>query len=120
MRDFWGHDALLDAGSHKSWRPLCTASFRLNYLLAGGASPFWFHLNDRLIFAAVVVLAYPVAFLSVNPPEFWRDDSISSEARTVNINAGAESIAFVGALLFAAHPIHVEVRSERLEEGKGD
>ena len=37
--DLWAHDfwgtPLNHPGSHKSWRPLCVASFRLNYHLSG-------------------------------------------------------------------------------------
>lgn len=39
-RDFWGHDAVASAVSHKSWRPLCTATYRLNYGLGNG-QPYW-------------------------------------------------------------------------------
>ena len=65
-RDFWGHDQLDWAESHKSWRPICTASYRLNYQLAGSTGePFWFHVVDRLLHAAVSALALPVAALSL-------------------------------------------------------
>jgi hypothetical protein len=39
-RDFWGHDSLASASSHKSWRPLCTATYRLNFWLGDG-QPYW-------------------------------------------------------------------------------
>jgi hypothetical protein len=39
--DFWG-TPLSHNGSHKSFRPLCTATFKLNHLL-GGLQPLGFH-----------------------------------------------------------------------------
>ena len=69
-RDFWGHDQLAWAESHKSWRPICTASYRLNYALAGSTGePFWFHVVDRVLHAATSALALPVAALSLAPRE---------------------------------------------------
>jgi len=57
-RDFWGIDDLTNANSHKSWRPLCTASYRLQHMFSdwvGESSageenetdPYWFHIVDR-------------------------------------------------------------------------
>ena len=39
-RDFWGHDQLLDPSSHTSWRPITSASYRLNFALSGHKS-YW-------------------------------------------------------------------------------
>ena len=71
-RDFWGHDQLASEESHKSWRPLCTASYRLNYQLAGhSGEPFWFHVVDRFLHALTSALALPVAALCTAPANLY-------------------------------------------------
>ncbi|OWF48997.1 Transmembrane and TPR repeat-containing protein 2 [Mizuhopecten yessoensis] len=82
--DFWG-TPLTHSGSHKSYRPLCVLSFRLNYFL-GELNPWGYHLGNVLLH--VVVTAVFTHFARI----FLR--------HTVpTIAAG---------LLFACHPIHVE------------
>ncbi|XP_060550476.1 protein O-mannosyl-transferase TMTC1 isoform X3 [Pantherophis guttatus] len=72
--------------SHKSYRPLCILTFRLNILLAG-MNPFYFHaLNVVLHCLVTLVLMYTCD-------------------KTVFKDSG---LAFVTALFFAAHPIHTE------------
>ncbi|KAG5841661.1 hypothetical protein ANANG_G00169000 [Anguilla anguilla] len=52
--DFWG-TLLTHSGSHKSYRPLCTLSFRLNHAL-GGLEPWGYHLVNVSLHAAVTGL----------------------------------------------------------------
>ncbi|XP_027285858.1 protein O-mannosyl-transferase TMTC1 isoform X5 [Cricetulus griseus] len=83
--DFWGK-GLADSTSHKSYRPLCVLSFRLNIFLAG-MNPFYFHAVNVILHCLVtLVLMYTCD-------------------KTVFKNRG---LAFVTALLFAVHPVHTE------------
>uniref|UniRef100_A0A670YDR4 dolichyl-phosphate-mannose--protein mannosyltransferase n=1 Tax=Pseudonaja textilis TaxID=8673 RepID=A0A670YDR4_PSETE len=83
--DFWGK-GMGENTSHKSYRPLCVLTFRLNILLAG-MNPFYFHaLNVVLHCLVTLVLMYTCD-------------------KTVFKDSG---LAFVTALFFAAHPIHTE------------
>ncbi|XP_058047768.1 protein O-mannosyl-transferase TMTC1 isoform X4 [Ahaetulla prasina] len=83
--DFWGK-GMGENTSHKSYRPLCILTFRLNILLAG-MNPFYFHaLNVVLHCLVTLVLMYTCD-------------------KTVFKDSG---LAFVTALFFAAHPIHTE------------
>ncbi|KAG5830787.1 hypothetical protein ANANG_G00314290 [Anguilla anguilla] len=55
--DFWG-TLLTHSGSHKSYRPLCTLSFRLNHAL-GGLEPWGYHLvNEQGVTVLGVAAAY--------------------------------------------------------------
>ncbi|XP_025020449.1 transmembrane and TPR repeat-containing protein 1 isoform X2 [Python bivittatus] len=83
--DFWGK-GMAENTSHKSYRPLCILTFRLNILLAG-MSPFYFHATNVVLHCLVtLVLMYTCD-------------------KTVFKNSG---LAFVTGLFFAAHPIHTE------------
>jgi len=92
--DFWGTE-LASAVSHKSWRPLVTWSFRLQSGQTGAppTEPFWYHVVNVGLHAANSLLA----FLSA------RSFFLFCTKR--------ESLAFMTALLFAAHPIHAEAVS---------
>lgn len=82
--DFWG-TLLTHSGSHKSYRPLCTLSFRLNYAL-GALDPWGYHLVN------VVLHCVTTALFS----------SLSS------LLLGSGCWSLLAGLLFAAHPIHTE------------
>ena len=82
--DFWGTPMSQD-GSHKSYRPLTVASFRINYAL-GELNPWGYHLMNVLLHA---VVCYMFVCLS----NMVLKDSISS---------------LMCGLLFAVHPIHTE------------
>ncbi|XP_062991034.1 protein O-mannosyl-transferase TMTC1 isoform X1 [Elgaria multicarinata webbii] len=72
--------------SHKSYRPLCILTFKLNILLAG-MDPFYFHaVNVALHCLVTLVLMYTC------------DKAVFKDSR----------LAFVTALFFAVHPIHTE------------
>jgi len=83
--DFWG-TPLANSGSHGSYRPLCTLSFRLNYLLAEGFRPFGFHLGNVLLHTLSTYLVVKLARLLLR---------------------STFSVILCG-LLFSAHPIHTE------------
>lgn len=86
--DFWGK-RMAENTSHKSYRPLCILSFKLNVWL-GGMTPLYFHLVNLLLHAAVCCLLLLTC-----------ERCVFSEPRP----------AFVTALLFAVHPIHTEAVS---------
>ena len=85
--DFWG-TAMEDKDSHKSYRPLCVASFRLNYMLHG-LQPMGYHLVNVLLHAMVCYLYVQLCALVFT--QVWP--------------------ALLAGLLFAVHPIHTEAVS---------
>ncbi|XP_075796826.1 protein O-mannosyl-transferase TMTC1 isoform X5 [Pelodiscus sinensis] len=83
--DFWGK-GMGENTSHKSYRPLCVLTFKLNILLAG-MNPFYFHAVNVILHCLVtLVLMYTC------------DKAVFKDGR----------LAFVTALFFAVHPIHSE------------
>ncbi|XP_056280753.1 protein O-mannosyl-transferase TMTC1 isoform X2 [Pseudoliparis swirei] len=86
--DFWGK-RMADNTSHKSYRPLCILTFKLNILL-GGMTPLYFHIVNVCLHCAVTCL------LMYTGEHFVFEDS---------------RLALVTALLFAVHPVHTEAVS---------
>nr|KAG5698225.1 hypothetical protein BaRGS_024032 [Batillaria attramentaria] len=82
--DFWG-TPLTHSGSHKSYRPLCVLTFRLNYYL-GELDPLGYHLGNVLCHAVTT----------------W---VFTHLARKVLVYTFPTLVA---GLMFAAHPIHTE------------
>ncbi|XP_068163260.1 protein O-mannosyl-transferase TMTC2-like [Antennarius striatus] len=82
--DFWG-TLLTHSGSHKSFRPLCTLSFRLNYTLHG-LRPWGYHLLNLALHGLVTAL-----FTAFSRPLL-----------------GGGPWSLLAGLLFASHPIHTE------------
>ncbi|XP_030296102.1 protein O-mannosyl-transferase TMTC2-like isoform X1 [Sparus aurata] len=82
--DFWG-TLLTHSGSHKSFRPLCTLSFRLNYTLHG-LRPWGYHLLNLVLHGLVTAL-------------------FTAFSRTL-LGGGLWSL--LAGLLFASHPVHTE------------
>ncbi|GFR21688.1 protein O-mannosyl-transferase TMTC2 [Trichonephila clavata] len=83
--DFWG-TPMIHSGSHKSYRPLCVLSFRLNYWL-GGFDPWGYHFINVLLHSIVTILFTKLAS---------------------QMFLGSRFPVIVAGLLFAAHPIHTE------------
>ncbi|XP_071942177.1 protein O-mannosyl-transferase TMTC1-like [Antedon mediterranea] len=83
--DFWGK-SMQDNMSHKSYRPLCTLTFRLNYMF-GGLDPFGYHLTNVVLHMIVSCL-----FTHCINELLFHDSKAS----------------FIAGLLFATHPIHTE------------
>lgn len=86
VNDFWG-TPLTHSGSHKSYRPLCVLSFRLNYWLHE-LQPAGYHLLNVLLHCLATAL-FTLLARSLLPPK-------------------AELATAVAGCLFAAHPIHTE------------
>lgn len=85
--DFWG-TLLTHSGSHKSYRPLCTLSFRLNYALHA-LRPWGFHLLNVVLHGLVTAL-------------------FTAFSRQL-LGGGLWSL--LAGLLFASHPVHTEAVS---------
>lgn len=85
-----------------NWMPLTWLSFALNYLM-GGLDPRIFHGTNVLLHAlnTVLVLGVGLRVLKALP------DGEGREAMT-RVKTFAMPIAFLTALLFGLHPIHVE------------
>ncbi|KAK2149545.1 hypothetical protein LSH36_447g03000 [Paralvinella palmiformis] len=81
--DFWG-TPMHKERSHKSYRPLCVLSFRMNYAFSE-LQPWSYHLVNNVLHAAVCVLFLRVCGMFLS--------DISS---------------FLAAMLFAVHPVHTE------------
>jgi len=81
--DFWGIPMYKEQ-SHKSYRPLCVLSFRLNYFIHG-LDPCGYHLLNVILHLMVTLLFHNVSRNYVN-------------AKT----------SFFAAMIFAVHPVHTE------------
>nr|CAD7567993.1 unnamed protein product [Timema californicum] len=95
LHDFWG-TPLRHSGSHGSYRPLTTLSFKLNAVWAGGdlraaSSSKGFHVVNVILHSATTA-----AFT------WWIGLLPSSHARLMQWLSG---------LLFAVHPVHTEAVS---------
>lgn len=83
--DFWGTPMNVE-GSHKSYRPLCVLTFRLNYFLHA-LQPYGYHFVNVILHAAVTFLFVRVCRSVVEC---------------------SDVVCFVAGALFAVHPIHTE------------
>jgi len=83
FNDFWG-TLMTKEQSHKSYRPLCVLTFRLNYWLHQ-LEPWGYHVTNVLLHVLVCLLYLRLCIQFMVP-----------------------STAFVAALLFAVHPVHTE------------
>mmetsp|Transcript_7607 Transcript_7607/g.12111 ORF Transcript_7607/g.12111 Transcript_7607/m.12111 type:complete len:367 (-) Transcript_7607:96-1196(-) len=90
--DYWGHQ-IGCYDSHKSYRPITTASLRINYLIHE-LSPAGYFLVNIGLHAIISCLIY-VLTLSWLPV-------------TTENNFESTAIAAAAALVFACHPIHVD------------
>jgi len=86
-----GKETLVSGGRY---RPLTLVVFALLYQVAGD-NPFPFHLLTVLLYAATCVLLYRTLLLLLQGWKAGREQ--------------APLVAWIAALLFAAHPIHTEV-----------
>ncbi|XP_023239347.1 transmembrane and TPR repeat-containing protein CG4050-like [Centruroides sculpturatus] len=81
--DFWG-TPIIKEHSHKSYRPICVLTFRINYMI-DELNPLGYHLVNVLLHALVCILYLRLCYMFLP----------------------AES-SLVAAMLFAVHPIHTE------------
>ena len=92
--DFWGTPMHVE-GSHKSYRPLTVATFRLNYLLHG-LEPMGYHLANVLLHGTVCFLYVQLCALVFGREAVWP--------------------SLMAGLLFAVHPIHTEAVSNNFKK----
>lgn len=81
--DFWGTPMHMEK-SHKSYRPLCVLTFRMNYML-NELEPLSYHLINVVLHAVVCIVLMKICTLFMK-----------------------EFTSFLAALLFAVHPVHTE------------
>ena len=106
--DYWGV-SLSHSGSHKSYRPVTSLSFKLNWLLTG-ASPFHFHLTNVLLHGVVTWLVTRLASLlpGVSGPMaivtglIWSVLPVHSEA-VAGVVGRADILATMFSLLCLTH-----------------
>ena len=91
MNDFWGKPMWSNT-SHKSYRPLCALTFRMNYMIHG-LNPFGYHAVN-IILHCMVSLLYTLMC-----------DVVAFKSSVLALFAG---------LLFTTHPVHTEAVSKRL------
>jgi tetratricopeptide (TPR) repeat protein len=84
------------------YRPLMHLIFMLNYYVFG-LRPWGFHLVNILFHAGVSILVFVIA------SRLLRASSGSSQRDKKGLIGALQSPPFVGAVLFATHPIHTEV-----------
>jgi len=90
VHDYWGAN-ITNPLSHKSYRPLTTLTFRLNYLLHG-YSVVGYHATNILLHSVTSALLHRLLLNIVTP---FRSDTLTLAA-------------FIASLYFSAHPIHTE------------
>lgn len=86
--DFWGKP-MGSNRSHKSYRPLCTLTFRMNYAVHG-LNPFGYHAINVILHCMVCLL---YTFMC---------DVVAFKSSVLAVLAG---------LLFSTHPVHTEAVS---------
>lgn len=94
-RDFWGKDDMVSRESHKSFRPLVTLTYVANHRFntAYGYElnwPYYYHVVSAALHALVSALVVPTVIAAFG----WRERGLL--------------LPVMSALLFAAHPVHVE------------
>ena len=88
VNDFWGKPMSSNT-SHKSYRPICVLTFRLNYFMHG-LDPFGYHAVNMFLHAIVCSI-----FL------YTCEKVVLKSFHS----------AVIAALLFASHPVHTEAVS---------
>ena len=97
--DYWGMP-IHEPRSHKSYRPVTVLTFYWSRL-ASDLSTFGFHLPNVLLNAAVCVLALRVSLVVMRSFSV-REGGETRTAEAANVGA------YVAAVLYALHPVHVE------------
>jgi len=94
---YWNH---YSPSSKGQYRPLRAVTFALDYRF-WKLNPFGYHLTNIIVHTANVILVYFLLFLMVSSNSKTSDDDMAPRRRFIGI-------PFLGALFFAAHPIHTE------------
>ena len=97
--DFWG-TPLTHSGSHKSYRPLCVLTYRLNAFLHG-LKPCGFHLGNIILHAVVTSF-----FTHLAGRLILANDQCGTRKQSSPLSPSFP--VWLAGLLFASHPIHTE------------
>lgn len=91
------------------WHPLTWLSLALDYSL-WGPDPWGFHLTNIILHSLNTLLVFILAvwLIGVKDSESYTWRALGPLQRTMNFEAGTIVAAFVTALLFGIHPVHVE------------
>jgi hypothetical protein len=90
-KDFWGKDDLDSPNSHKSWRPITTGSYKLNYYFSGYSTLTYHLVNVALHACASLATLFVARAMMLHAPR-----------------AQQYAVSLVAALIFATHPVHAE------------
>lgn len=96
--DFWGSDITSNL-SHKSYRPLTTLTFKLNYYISGGLHPWGFHLVNIVIHTIVCVFFLLVFDIIYGSVDGYYDIAFQLKFPRASL---------LSVLFFTLHPIHTE------------
>ena len=137
-RDFWG-TPLTEPQSHKSFRPVTTLTFRLNWLLANGRNTQWpsststttttttfgFHVVNVILHGIVTALVTEVAgivFATDDAASVFTkqpDDMLGTTSTTTTTTTTTTALAqFLTGCLFGLHPVHAEAVSNITSRGE--
>jgi protein O-mannosyl-transferase len=102
-KDFWG-DSMSSSSSHKSYRPLSVMSFRLDFWRAGWRDPAMFHSTNIHLHAIACVSLLVTLYLAGKA--IFASTAFLANGRSAENTALI--YAFIVAIIFAVHPVHVE------------
>ncbi|KAL3188823.1 hypothetical protein MRX96_002983 [Rhipicephalus microplus] len=114
VNDFWG-TPIHKEQSHKSYRPLCVLTFRLNYWLHE-LRPIGIPHGERVsslaswpcFFSESQQTGVPKKAIGLPPGPSGKQDSKNDSASRVCSTAVPLKASVTAALLFAVHPVHTE------------
>lgn len=92
--------------ANRTYRPFVSASLALDYALAHGYKPFWFHVSTLLVFLAQLLAMYVLfrAILTAITPE--------DRAR-----AGTNTVALLATAWYGLHPAMAETMNYIIQRG---
>ena len=97
--NFWGDELGSPDARHHSWRPVVTATYRLNWALSP-ASTTPFHVVNMLLYGVCAVL------FQITCERVFLGGTPKAPGAAPSADVAFES--FAAAAVFAAHPIHVD------------
>lgn len=111
--DFWG-TPMHSNGSHKSYRPLISLTYKIQALILP-TDAFWFHLVNLILHLTIVDQVFQLAskpqvakYLFHHTSPIQQDTQAVSPKCSNSQSQHAKLGALLASILFAVHPIHVE------------
>jgi protein O-mannosyl-transferase len=127
IRDYWG-ELMSTPHSHKSYRPVTTLTFKLNWWVAENwlkvshGTPnftYSFHVVNVLLHGFVTFLVTEACMF------FWTDTTLllkrNEKANAADVQRIAETVivsSIISGLMFALHPVHAESVSNITSRGE--